>query len=475
MWEMNKMEIDIGLHIKNIFLEKWEEAFIVNDQNEISYKLFFQDITDLKTHLEEMNINENDKVCLIMQNSYDLLLHYFALALLQSIIIPVDPLKGKDDIDEIISLVSPDFVLKESTSITKQCEISKSDLSLWDNLRYDSTYLISYTSGSTGKPKGVCHSFKNLYLAATEFNNHCQVKENQTFAHILPMTYMAGILNLIFVPFFAKCKIVLFERFSVSNCSLFWEKAIRHSIKYYWFTPTIVSLLEKFDRNDKSIEFCKQNNLTIFVGTAPLYKQVKEKFESKYYTKLYESYGLSETLFVTSNCTKYPEKENSVGKPLKGVVNITAADNELIIKTPWNFLGYYNQSNVDVNNFYSGDLAEIDNEAYIYITGRKKDLIIRGGINISPYKIEQFINSTGLFEEIVVLGIPDLNIGEKTICFYSGLELDKSILKRTNKELVAKHGKDYIIDKFINIAEIPKNTNLKIDKPYLRKEYPKGN
>jgi long-chain acyl-CoA synthetase len=147
-----------------------------------------------------------------------------------------------------------------------------------------------------------------------------------------------------------------------------------------------------------------------------------------------------------------------------------------MIKVPWMFKRYHDlheNKNLIDEYFLSGDLGEISKENILLISGRKKDLIIKGGINISPKKLEDFITNKKIFQECVVLGFPDIVLGEKTVCFILSLENNEDVKKQLNKKIIEELGKDYHIDEFIELVEIPKTVNGKINKPQIRELYHK--
>jgi len=124
--------------------------------------------------------------------------------------------------------------------------------------------------------------------------------------------------------------------------------------------------------------------------------------------------------------------------------------------------------------FITGDLGNVSEDNILTITGRKKDLIIKGGINISPKKLEDFIINEEKFIECVVMGFPDKVLGEKTTCFILKNDNTDNLKKELNKKIMDKLGKDYHIDEFIELNEIPKNVNGKIDKLQIREMYLKN-
>lgn len=496
MWEESKIDNQLatGRFLKNLFIENWREVFLIDALNDrkLTYRDFFLSILSYKKRLEQLGLKKDDVICLLMANSLDLATLYFTALLMQLAVVPIDVNKGKYEIEEILSYVDykmlicnvpeidfiPDMLdigqFKESV-IGNNCSDTEI-LDMLDVINYDKLFLVTFTSGSTGVPKGVMHSFNNLFLSALAFKDRFSFGKEHIFYHNLPMTYMAGILNLLVLPLISGSKIVIGERFSVMNIMRFWEMPIKYSVNTFWFIPTIISLLLKLDRGTSGINYSKNTKITGCVGTAPLNYQAKCAFEDKYHLQLYESYGLSETLFVASNSPGCEQVRGSVGKLLQGVELTFCDDSEILIDVPWMFLGYSNvksEEGFEEGKFSSGDFGALAGDGSLAITGRKKDIIIRGGINISPRKIEDFANEFSIFEENVVLGIEDINLGEKIVCFFvpkAGL-FSEDKKKEFSREAVVKLGRDYQIDEFVALEEIPKNINGKVDKLQLRSLY----
>ena len=151
------------------------------------------------------------------------------------------------------------------------------------------------------------------------------------------------------------------------------------------------------------------------------------------------------------------------------------SDNEILLNTPSMFLGYLGLSNDEFfnnNGFYiSGDLGKLNNNS-LQILGRKKDLIIKGGMNISPKRIEDFIIGLKIFDEVAILGIEEYYMGEKIVCFYTSEEPNlNNEIKLINNQIVQKLGLYFKIDEFIKLKILPKTPSGKINKPALKSKY----
>ena len=491
--EQDFAQLNFRNELKSIFDNNWNSTFIFDSilEKEITYQEFFSKSLEFGEFLNDQGLEKGDRLVAILENSTDLLCLYFACLLKNICVIPIDPTSGEQAINEILKdveyslLISIDSehlsynnaidakVLSKISS--SQNLVKKDSLEELDKIDPQKTYLITHTSGSSGKPKGVMHSFYNLALSAKRFSENFELNSNNTFYHNLPMTYMAGILNLFYLPLLNSSRLVIAKRFNVSEIMNFWEKIIQFKANTFWFVPTTISMLLKIDRSNSGKDYCKNNEITAFVGTAPLRTQAREEFEERYSTKLYESYGLSETLFVSTNSPSFSYNDG-VGKILNDATVTIRQDSEITISVPWMFKGYLNQPIKDAyidNTFLSGDLGSVSEQGRLLVTGRKKDLIIRGGINISPRKLEELLHATNYFSELVIAGIDDDILGEKITCFYVKNELDfsKNQQKEVNDLVLEKLGESYKVDEFVEVEEIAKNKNGKVDKNKIIRGY----
>jgi long-chain acyl-CoA synthetase len=211
------------------------------------------------------------------------------------------------------------------------------------------------------------------------------------------------------------------------------------------------------------------------VGTAPLNRELHAAFEDHYGIALYESYGLSETLFISTQSPGADGGPGAVGPVLDGVGVHVADDRELHLRAPWMFRGYLDDgtSDADRTSFASGDLGDLDRAGALWITGRKKELIIRGGVNVSPRQLEDFISGRRVLDQAIVVGCPDAIMGERIVCFYVpreggfGSADRRALVAAIRNEL----GAECTIDDFVEVEDIPQNVNGKVDRLKLKQLY----
>ena len=304
--------------------------------------------------------------------------------------------------------------------------------------------------------------------------------------HVLPMSYMAGLLNTLLCPFAAGASIVIDRSFDARLSLSFWGNPIEHDVNTFWLVPSILATLTKLDRDSRASGYCRQHVKLVCVGTAPLPLQVQKDFETKFGVPVQESYGLSETLFVATNSPKWRRAAGSVGKILSGVEIRVADQNggqipsdeagELWIRSRFTMAGYINPETYlpeqfgESESFQSGDIGRISNDGDLYITARKKDLIIRGGVNVSPRAIEDILLEHLAIEQAAVLGHPNELLGEEIIAVLRlkpghSLEAERASLTAFCRSHLSAHSRP---DRYLEVESFPASVTGKIQKHKLR-------
>lgn len=474
--------------LEEIFIDVvLDRDFIYDIATEIrvSYYDFYRDVWGwIKLFQNEFR---EKTIVTTLNNSYLLCSMLFAAMFSGNVISPFDATKGKSEIGSLLAetsnsvLIDEDMLARENEagdSFLKRASQLSDDFSFSKfcavvrNASWQKPYLVTYTSGTSGKSKGVVHSAANLLYCAKAFINKMEIPSETIFLHIMPMSYMAGILNSLVLPFVAHAQLVLYKRFDVQSAMVFWDIVANNHIDRFWAAPAMLAMIMKLDRGNKGERYCREHAVEIYVGTAPLKAALRREFEKRYGVQLYQSYGLSETLFVSSVTKERHDLDTTdAGVLLDGVIIDFAEDGELLIKTPWMFLEYSNENTASYfvdGSYKSGDIGKYDQG--LYITDRKKDLIIRGGINLSPHAMEEIILSDPLVEEAAVVACEDDILGESACCclVMKNHDMGAGLEARLREAVVRKLGKAYIIDRFVMMAELPRNSNGKIDRKKIR-------
>ena len=460
-----------------------------------SYQAFFGRCLALSHELKEKSA-DNKHTVFIMENSVELLACYFAAMFSGKIATAIDPVKEQDEINRILDSVPDSYVVVDDAGHAK---VEQSDLfmdpdsfehivSVEGNVKiktiaaletrdFDDDYLLTFTSGTTGNTKGVRHTLNNLIKTADAFNKYFNVDGSRILAHYMPMTYMAGILNSIIQPFIAGAGIVVMGRFSPFKAFTFWQDVVKYQVNLFWLSPSMLTIILKAAKHKLGQEYCSNHNLLFFIGTAPLHLKTRQEFEAKYPVRLYASYGLSETLFLSTETHEtIALGGGNVGKLLEGVEYKFGSDGEFLVKVPWMFLGYTNEPTekyFDGEYYKTGDLAKIEDNI-LSIVGRSKDLIIKGGMNLSPALIESVVSSVDGVEECSAFSVLNKFKEELVVLGYSSsLKETEELEKNISAAVLNALGKNYMIDMFYRVTSIPKNVNGKNDKKVLKENYQK--
>lgn len=345
------------------------------------------------------------------------------------------------------------------------------------DVKAEDTAVILYTSGTTGSPKGVLLTHKNLYSNAANSAKHNDYERGTTLG-VLPLAHVYG-LTVSNVCFLTGSSIVVFPKFDVKEV---FETIEKYQVKSFSAVPAMIHALVSYpyadNYNTASLE-------SVGSGSAPLPVALLKAFEQKFAAKVYEGYGLSEAApVVTAHRKGFPIKPGSVGFPIPGVTVKIVDDlghevpkgevGELIIYGENVTPGYYQnpeETNRVIKNswLFTGDLARVDDEGYVYIVDRKKDLIIRGGFNVYPRDIEEILNAHEVVFEAAVVGVPDERMGEELVACV----VKKPDTEVTEEELIRycqdQLAKNKTPRRIVFLDALPRNGVGKILKTHLRK------
>lgn len=465
----------------------FEKDFVVDDINDktYTYSEFFSRCKEISDYLCKRT--KEQTVIAVMENSVDLAMLYFAVLFSDKSIAVIDPQKGDSEITTITDDFANSIVIIDDE---KRCGILGENVILFSEMKPEcdtcpkikgdfinclknrasnSLYLITFTSGTSGVTKGVKHSFDNLALTAIALDEKVASGE-RTLLHVMPMTYMAGILNSIFYPFLIGGRIVITKRFSPMTARTFWKTVEKHNVDLFWLSPSMLMMIDKMDRGEVGEKYCREKKPIFLIGTAPLTNELRTSFNSRYGVEVFASYGLSETLFVSVE-TPYSLSRsdvNCVGELVNNLTYKITDSGEMYISVPWMYLGY---TNVNTDEYFegdyykTGDLVKISDNL-LYVTGRSKDLIIKGGMNISPLLIENVVLEIDAVQETAVIGVKDSMGEERILCTYAlkDNKNEQGLDTQIKKHVIDKLGKNYTLDYTWRVDSLPRNINGKIDK-----------
>ncbi len=338
----------------------------------------------------------------------------------------------------------------------------------------DDVALLLYTSGTTGKPKGVMLTHGNLLAEASYIQEGHRLTPEDIALCILPLFHINGEVVTLITPLFSGGRVVMPSKFRASR---FWDWVRRYRVTWFSAVPTILSILLSHPLPDRSalssLRFARS-------ASAPLPVAVLREFEARFDVPVIEAYGLSETASqVTTNpLPPAVRKPGSVGLPVGNEVRVVdekgkpvpaGVTGEVVVRGENVCRGYFHNEKATATFFnggwfYTGDLGYLDADGYLFLTGRRKELINRGGEKISPREIDEVLYRLPGVELAAAVGVPDPLYGEEVIAFIQ-LRPRKSLAE----ERVLSFCRDYLADfkiprEVIFIRDFPRGPNGKIQR-----------
>ena len=491
------------------------QALIEIDQNnnvnrKWNYKELYDDSLKLAFALSSQ-FEKGSRVVIFSPNSPEWVLLEYAAALSGIIIVTANPSLQKKELKYIIEQSQSEAVfyvnsfrgnnmkkivfdaIKGNRKIKKIVNLENSDELYFNNhtnkklpnICPNDPAQIQYTSGTTGFPKGAVLTHSGLINNAFFYSNRCEVSQKSSWINIMPLFHTSGCGMVTLGCLTSKCRMILTSFFDP-------EKVLSHikrfDVDIILGVPTmILSILEqqekqKYKINSLKLVSCGGSNV------APeMVKRVQKEFNCKFST-LYGQTEYCPVITQHHNNDSIEDICNTIGQPISHTeVSIRSVDNnnicptntvgEICVRGPSTMLEYFSNKEataetIDENNWlHTGDLGRIDNRGYVTITGRIKDMIIRGGENHFPAEIENTLREHKKISDVAVVGIPDKKWGELIAAF---IKFENSF--QTNKEEIitffrSKMSPQKTPNLWFSLNEFPLTGSGKIQKFILKDSY----
>jgi long-chain acyl-CoA synthetase len=490
-----------------------DETALIHDERRLSYRELSRHVEAFAAHLRALGVREGDKVALFLPNRMSFTIGYFGILHAGGTVVPVSFLSVAREV--AYTLRDSDAVLLiawggyekaaragfEAAGTARHLILvdesrgpmtvlggkpidpdGRTDVAL---TRPDDTAVLLYTSGTTGEPKGAELTHFNMYSNA-QYSAERILWDGRSFETLGPGNVILGALPLFHsfgqttnqnAAIFAGGALTYLERFEPEAALRVME---RDRVTLFSGVPTMYFQLLHFPGAEK-YDISSLRHATS--GGAAMPVEVLHAFEERYPAKILEGYGLSETSPVaTFNVLWKPRKPGSIGEPIHGcdVKIFDDADKELpagevgelVIRGMNVMKGYYKKPDATREVFrggwfHTGDMGKKDEDGYLYIVDRKKDMIIRGGFNVYPREVEEVLYGHPAVREAAVVGVADPQYGEEVKAYVS-LKADasgacaESLLAYCRQNLSAtKYPRIYEV-----LPDLPKGPTGKI----LRKE-----
>lgn len=465
----------------------------------ITYHQLQKTITSYRNFFYQQGLRPGENVGLFSKNCVEFIYSYLAIVSLGAVVVPLNFQLVPREIAYIIqnanikllvtmtkleltselssygySVPLTQLLLADFNTLLLQLDLPPAPVS--DSFNENTLCTIIYTSGTTGHPKGAMLTHKNLISNAQAFSLVCPHKQTDRFLCVLPMYHCFAWTVSVLTPLLNHCSIKLLESFAIREIIT----AIRdNQLTTVIGIPTMFQLLTEWATAEdfSHVQLC-------ISGGSSLPQEVSEQFTKKFGEKIVEGYGLSEASPVVSLNPVEHIKYCSVGKPLPGIdvkiINNEHLDQspgqigELLVRGPNIMIGYYqlpaeSKIALEKNWLHTGDLAYIDQDGYIFIVDRLKDMIITSGENIYPREIEELLYAYPAVSEVAVIGVPDKLRGTIVRAYIvpkDGQLLEKKMLQKYLQKKLAAYK---IPREFIFVESLPKTSTGKILKKELHK------
>ena len=488
--------------------EKFSEKIFIHDHsshevNSISYSKFNYYVNCCCNFFEILKIKKNDVISILLDNSLTYLIIYFASIRYGSILNPLPITLGNKIIYEKILEVNPKIIFKDKNIELNVKKLNKKVIEIkncqnfilqLNNLktkkyRYKKTSkkniaMLYYSSGTTGKSKIISYSNESILENQKSLISSRLTYNTNIHLCFLPLYHTASLRYSIKFNLCVGGTVVLFKNFwSVKNS--IWKIIENYKVNYFQTVPTVLNVIlntnYKNFKRPKSIKF-------IGSGSAILPWNVKKSFENKFKIKISNLYGLSE---IGASHFQNPFLKNNkpghIGKIFPAFKFKIFKDKdflndknigELGVKGKTILSNYYNNNNLfkkslKENFFLTGDFVSVDTKKNFFYVDRKKDLIIKGGVNILPSEIEKILQELKEIKDVAVTSMFDEFYGENICCYLVFHKNEKADLKKIDNYCLRQLGAFKKPNKYRVLKDLPKGPSGKVLKIELKKTYGK--
>jgi len=498
----------------------WKEYDLIQStqatffRREITWNIFNEKANRFANLLLSRGVGRGDKVAILLMNCLEWLPIYFGVLKTGAVAVPLNFRYSADEIrycldlsESDVLMFGPEFIgrveeiadeigknrllyfvgencpsfAEDYTSQTGNCSSQAPKI----DIRDEDDAAIYFSSGTTGFPKAILHNHESLmHAAVTEQKHHGQTRDDVFIC--IPPLYHTGAKMHWFGSFLVGGRAVILK--GTKPETIFKAVSREHGTIVWLLVPWAQDILSALDRGDLKIEDYELDQWRLMhIGAQPVPQSLIRRWKEYFPHHLYDTnYGLSES--IGPGCVHLGveniHKVGAIGKAGYGWETKIVDENgavverggvgELCVKGPGVMTCYYNDPAATAEVLkdgwlFTGDMAQEDEDGFIWLVDRKKDVIISGGENIYPVQIEDFLSTHKAIKDVAVIGLPDPRLGEIAAAV---VELEEGAVC-TEDEIneFCRQLPRYKRPRRIILAKVPRNPTGKIEKPKLRELY----
>ncbi|MGK5553660.1 long-chain-fatty-acid--CoA ligase [Actinomadura kijaniata] len=340
----------------------------------------------------------------------------------------------------------------------------------------EDTAVLIYTSGTTGRPKGAELGHFQLYMNCTVSSELFGVEDDDVVMAVLPFFHVFGLSGVVNTAVRRGTTMSVVPRFTVPDVL---DAIHRHRVSVFLGVPAMFHALTEADAGDRDLSSLRVAGS----GGAAMPEALLTRFEDRFGIVVLEGYGMTETASTATMNRPDERRPLSIGKPVWGVetrvVNAAGEElppgevGELLVRGHCVTRGYHGNPAATAEAIrdgwlHTGDLARADDDGFLYIVDRMKDLVIRGGYNVYPREVEEVLHAHPAVAEAAVVGRPDERLGEEVTAYVAlrpgAAATPEELIAHSREHLAAyKYPREVVI-----LPELPRNATGKLLKRELR-------
>lgn len=486
-----------------------DRTFVFCDEKEYSLRLLNENACRVAANLAKRGVRPEEKVVLLMGNCMEFLYLFVGLGRIGAVMVPVNPTLKPDEIAYIVNnadattiVAMPDFApmlphLKAALPNLRHVFFLGEEapegaepfpvlLEPVDEIpaimaTEHSDAALIYTSGTTGMPKGVVLTHRNYVWNARSVAHSNHLRPDDRFLLVLPLFHVNAQVVSVLTPLIGGVDLVLMTRFNLHGIL---PMIAKYKVTIMSGVPTIYNMLASMGK-------AKQHDVSsirYFVsGAAPLPEDTYDAVQKVFARPMIMGYGLSEATCASAVADhEDPIRWNSCGPALR-YTNMRIVDKkghdvpvgevgEIVVSGPTVMKGYYKNPEATKEVLkdgwlHTGDLGRFDEDGYVYIVGRLKDMIIRGGQNIYPAQIESVLMKMKGIEEACVVGVDEPRWGQEVLAVIKLAE-GQSLTEQEISDFCKEHLAQYKCPRYVRFVDgFPKTPTGKVKKNLVAADF----